>query len=109
MATQYNKPAGPTQALTGSFLAGGGQAALNGGQTASWLNLPQKPTGTFFGAGGQAVRGPDGSNVLLKPKGGGGGGGGYGRGGGGGYPNNGWADSSYPPKWYLNLTNWNIR
>lgn len=70
---------------TGSFLAAGGQAALNGDQTASWLNLPQYPTGTFFAGGGSMVAGP-GQGYLPPPnQDGGGSGGGFSYGGGGGF------------------------
>jgi hypothetical protein len=120
---------------SGSFLSGSGQVNM-GGQTQQPVfatpppvyadptggrgnnrnqRLPLMPTGTFFGAGGEAVRGPDAilppaqpptlpppsSGFSTRYKGWGRGGGGYGGGGGGGY-------ERYP-SWLMGLYSWNFK
>lgn len=96
-----------------SFVAGGGQAVRNS-KGAYWLpqNLPDYPTGTFFGAGGQLVAGPltGVGGPVIGPDYGSGGGGGFGtsyRGWGGGGGGGGYAS----PAWLadMGLFNWNYK
>lgn len=111
-ANQSVPPDGPN-----TFIAGGGDAYRNNDQGAYWMprNLPQYPTGTFFGGGGTKVAGAlDG--WLPTDDGGGGGddGGGYGGfgtrysgwGGGGGY---GGYDYNYIPPWLMGLYQLNYK
>lgn len=75
--------------------------------------LPQFPTGTFFGAGGEAVRGPDSPIAMIPP----GGGGGFatrykkmgGRGGGGYGDYGGYGGRDYYPSWLMGLYSWNFK
>jgi hypothetical protein len=93
---------------TGSFLGAGGDAVRNS-TGAYWLpqDLPQYPTGSFFGGGGQYVAGPMDMMGLPAPDTGGFGSQYRGWGRRGG-GGGGYGDGGYVPPWYMNLfsLNW---